>query len=234
MSRYRAWCFTVNNWTEDQLEKIMSNDKSSYVVVGKEVGEKGTPHLQGYIEFKNARTLAAVTKIIGKGHLETRRGSATEAATYCKKDGDWLEAGKMSNQGQRTDLLDIKEKILNGMQEDEVIMEHTAEWCRYRNGLRDFIDVVNRSKKRDQMTKGIWLHGETGVGKTHKAFEIAGDDYFLWTDDNGWWDGYKGQRVVIINDFRGGIKYSELLALVDKWDCKVRRRSREPMPFTSE
>lgn len=84
------------------------------------------------------------------------------------------------------------------------------------------------------MTEGFWYYGETGVGKSHRAFAEAGDDVYVWVDDNGWWDGYTGQEVVIINDFRGGIKYNELLQLIDKWPYSVRRRGRPPMPFTSK
>lgn len=43
-----------------------------------------------------------------------------------------------------------------------------------------------------------------------------------------------GQETVIINEFRGGILFSELLELVDKWPKQVRRRNREPLPFISK
>ena len=82
------------------------------------------------------------------------------------------------------------------------------------------------------MTKGIWYWGDSGVGKSHKAYEnFNPDTHYVYPNDNGWWDGYKGQEIVIINEFRGGIQYSELLDLVDKWPKSVRRRGREPVPF---
>ena len=46
-----------------------------------------------------------------------------------------------------------------------------------------------------------------------------------------WWDGYIGQPRVILNDFRGQIKYEDLLCLVDKWPHTVKQRNREPVPF---
>lgn len=236
MSRLRAWCFTLNNYTEKEYNHIAAM-KPKYMVIGKEVGESGTPHLQGYIEFDNPRMLKGVKAEMNcdRVHLEGRKGTAKQASDYCKKDGDFIEQGTISEQGKRSDLKDIADKIISGEKTvDDIALEEPATYCKYRNGLRDIEDIVNRKKKRTQMTKGIWYWGESDVGKSHTAFEEAGDDVHVWKDDNGWWDDYTGQKTVVINDFRGGIKYNELLQLVDKWPYSVRRRGRPPMPFTSE
>lgn len=89
---------------------------------------------------------------------------------------------------------------------------------------------------RTEQTKGIWYWGETGVGKSHKAFEgFTPDTHYVWQyEQSGWQDGYCQQETVIMNEFRGQVKYSELLELLDKWPYSVKRRHREPMPFTSK
>lgn len=134
-----------------------------------------------------------------------------EAATYCKKDGDFFEAGSMSSQGERTDLKAIADRIAGGEKLDDIAIEDPVTFCKYKNGLSYIADIAARKKKRTEMTLGYWYYGTTGTGKSHRAFKEAGDDVYVWTDDNGWWDGYHGQETVVINDFRGGIKYSELL-----------------------
>ena len=48
------------------------------------------------------------------------------------------------------------------------------------------------------------------------------------------WDGYKGQEIVIFNEFRGQIKFSELLDLCDKWPKTVKWRCRESVPFLAK
>lgn len=235
MSKARAWCFTLNNYTDIEVEAIKGIN-CRYIVFGKEVGENGTPHLQGYIEFDNPRSLGGVKKLLGvRVHLEVRRGTPKEASDYCKKaDLAFYEQGEMSTQGKRSDILEVREKISSGVDLDTVIEEDFELYCKYRNGFKDLANIISRKKTKTEMTEGFWYYGKTGTGKSHTAFSMAGDDYFVWTNDGGWWDGYHGQHTVIINDFRGGIEYGLLLQLIDKWPVKVRRRGQEPMPFTSK
>lgn len=236
MSTSRNYCFTLNNYTAEELEHLQNiEDKCNYLILGIEVGESGTPHIQGYIEFNNSKSLSATKKLISnRVHLETRRGTAKQASEYCKKDGNFQEFGTLSNQGARTDIAEAIEELKDGKPLDEFILENPSLYARYRNTFIDVSDIVQRKQHRTTMTKGIWFYGPTGTGKSHHAFELAGDDHYLKVDDSKWWDGYKGQKTVILNDFRGEITYSTLLQLIDKWPYKVPRRGREPVPFTSE
>jgi hypothetical protein len=58
--RYRNICFTLNNYTSQEYEALLYNDNFKYVIIGKEVGESGTPHLQGYGELKNQMRLKSI------------------------------------------------------------------------------------------------------------------------------------------------------------------------------
>lgn len=235
MSRNRSWCFTLNNYSNEEYNNIINID-CKYLIVGKEVGESGTPHLQGYIEFENARTLNGVKKLISnRSHLEIRRGTPLQASDYCKKENDFHERGVISAQGSRIDLDELKDRILHGENYDDIIVENFQTWAKYKNGFDKIADIAALKKKRNgQMTEGIWIYGPTGSGKSHDAYEMAGDDVYNWVDDKGWWDGYCGQHTVVINDFRGAIEYAKLLQIIDKWEYAVNRRGKAPMPFTSK
>ena len=105
----RRYCFTLNNWTDAEyanLASLLSQENVvSYGVVGKEIGEQGTPHLQGFVIFKSPQRLDAVRSLIPRAHLEVARATSEQASGYCKKDGDFVEFGTFpSRQGARSDL----------------------------------------------------------------------------------------------------------------------------------
>nr|WPR18740.1 MAG: replication polyprotein [Skomarfal virus 54] len=95
------WCFTINNYTPDdeqRLERLggdLDGNAIRYLVFGREVGERGgTPHLQGYVVFGARKRLNAVRDIIGRtGHYEVARGGGHACASYCRKDGNFVEFG---------------------------------------------------------------------------------------------------------------------------------------------
>lgn len=93
-SQSKYWCFTINNPTEEDSAPLHS-DIYEYLVVGNEVGEEGTPHLQGFIVMKKRTRLPSMKTILPRAHLEVMKGQPSEAAAYCKKDGDYIEEGTL-------------------------------------------------------------------------------------------------------------------------------------------
>lgn len=234
-STFRNVCFTLNNYTDEEYQALLTANHK-YIVIGKEVGDQGTPHLQGYMEFGRSVTGKYLMKLCKNCHYERRYATAVQASNYCKEDGDFVEIGEMSKQGERGDLNLIKQSIVDGARVDDIAMDKPIIYHQYGRTLNKIEDIAMRKRYRSEMTKGLWLYGPTNVGKSHEAFANydPSTHYMLPISDKGWWDGYTQQATVIINDFRGEIPYNELLNLVDKWPYSVRRRNREPMPFTSK
>ncbi|AXH76825.1 MAG: putative viral replication protein [Cressdnaviricota sp.] len=81
------WCFTLNNYSEDQYSSIVLNikEKCRLGIIGKETGESGTPHLQGYLEF-NTKSRPASAFGIKEIHWEKAKGSKAANIEYCSKD----------------------------------------------------------------------------------------------------------------------------------------------------
>lgn len=88
----RKVCFTFNNYTNTEFTKIQEIcEKRNYLFcIGKEVGESGTRHLQGYLEFKSPKTFATIKKLLPKAHLEKARGTRQQNLAYCQKDNDFV------------------------------------------------------------------------------------------------------------------------------------------------
>lgn len=231
---YRRVCFTLNNYTDEDV-KHFEELPCKFIQFGKEVGEKGTPHLQGYIEFKHSVLFETLKNICKRAHWEKARGSELHNYAYTGKDGNPFRKGIAGKQGERTDLNIIKDDILKGKRVDDIALEKPIIFHQYGRTLNKIEDLAMRNKFRSSMTKGIWIWGETGVGKSHMAFkDYTPQTHYVLPNDNGWWDAYTQQPTVIINDFRGEIPYNQLLQLVDKYPYSVKRRNREPMPFVSD
>lgn len=147
----RCWCFTINNYTNHDTERLTaleSSDCIEYVIFAKEVGESGTPHYQGFVKFTSKKRLNGVKRIIGDCHLEVARNPGA-AIQYCKKDGDFTEFGCQSNdQGKRTDLEAVKEDVLAGHYDLSHFLEnHSSVYASNKHFIVDYIRQ-NRPKKK--------------------------------------------------------------------------------------
>ena len=95
ISPAKRWCFTLNNYTEEDLSSIKSvfEVECDLIVVGMEEGKEGTPHLQGYVEFK--RKLRPLSLGLNRGiHWEKSKGTRKQNFDYCRKQGVvWFEKG---------------------------------------------------------------------------------------------------------------------------------------------
>lgn len=95
----KHWVFTVNNPSTDDQGGLWL-PPFDYAVLGNEVGESGTPHIQGYVVFKSKLRLTQIRKhsvTAARAHWEPQSVYSTpvQAADYCKKDGDFKEFGEL-------------------------------------------------------------------------------------------------------------------------------------------
>lgn len=97
MSYQKNWCFTLNNYSEDDLEKYenlgqQTSTTIQYLIYGKEVGENGTPHLQGFVQFKKRLRIRQVKDYLGsRVHVEPANGTPAQNQVYCQKEEDFVE-----------------------------------------------------------------------------------------------------------------------------------------------
>jgi len=97
-NQYQYWCFTYNNYEIEQIERLEQIFKHccNWYVFQEEVGEKGTPHLQGTIYLKKKERLTAMLKIDQKIHWEPTKCVSASIAYCNKKD---TAVGKVYNYG---------------------------------------------------------------------------------------------------------------------------------------
>lgn len=91
-TRGRRWCFTLNNYTEEDCVTLSTLEVKS-IVVGKEKGESGTEHLQGFVKFNQPKKLSGVKKILPRAHWEIAKGSDSQNLDYCSKETVTIKKG---------------------------------------------------------------------------------------------------------------------------------------------
>ena len=236
------WTFTLNNYTEQDLLALTEpKTPFKFIIFGKEVASTGTPHLQGYVEFKHQKSMSAVKKTLGNKqyHLEPAIADAHSNVKYCSKgeqsheeylkDGkeghnyglnaDVYTAGEYKKSGQRTDLESI----------NTLIKTHTIKELIEQGKIKNTQQIGFAQKciaynQPIRMTapRVVWICGDTGTGKTHSIFQKHNKEDIHSQHSFKFWDGYENQPVVLIDDMRADFcKYHELLTLLDKYPHRV-------------
>lgn len=205
----RAWVFTVNNYTDaDFVELDKLRDHSTYLVYSREVGDDGTPHLQGYVWMKTKQRLSAMKKLLTRAHFEQRRAPTHQAAAdYCKglceKKGNVLNPTVVEHGAYVDDTgaaeQDRWEKAYDAAKRGDFESVPREILIKYNSSIKK-IHLEHQAKiaSLDKMDFHFW-HGDSGVGKSLRARAENPDHYFKSV--NKWWCGYDGQACVIIDEF---------------------------------
>lgn len=223
--RSKYFVYTLNNYTDDELEQLRSlgtNENVVYHVHGREVGENGTPHLQGYIEFSRRLRLNQVKDLCGdRAHFESRRGTPQQARDYCVKDGDYWEKGSLStvSQGSRTDLQAACDDILAGKRIRDIAESNPTTFVKYTRGLLALRRTTQAGRDWKPDVQVYW--GDPGTGKTRRVYDSEESEVYSHPGGQ-WFDGYDGQEAVLFDDFTGScFKIQYLLKLIDRYPMDV-------------
>lgn len=210
----RNWLFTVNDIPEGYghiLERIYKRKGVSYLVVGRETAPTtGHVHLQGFIKFVNVRKFNGVKKFLrelNNPRLDRGDGKALSMATYCKKDGDFMEWGispisdaeRCKRSGEATKETFRKcIRLAEAGDFGRLKRKHAALYSRYyRTWLAMHKDHGPRPKDCAEVT-GVWIYGPSGSGKSHYAREHYPDFYDKAC--NKWFDNYQNEPNILIDD----------------------------------
>lgn len=219
-SKLRNACLTINNWTDDQYATIVSlaeNNEFKYIVIGKEnAPTTGTPHLHIYAEFKNPRSVNAVSKMFFGLFVEPRDKTAKAASEHCKKGGDFVEYGKCSSQGKRMDLDEAKDVILTTGRMADIVDKCNLQVIKTCEKI-----LTYKEPKRSWKPEVLWFYGKSGAGKTRKAREMMPDPWISGKNLR-WWEGYDAHEDIIIDDFRADFcTFHEFLRILDRYEYRV-------------
>lgn len=243
MQRFRNWCYTLNNPTEEELfylDNLVENEEDVIYHVY-QIEEAATLHAQGYVELATPFNLSKMKILVGERvHLESKKGTRVQARDYCmkaetRKEGPF-EYGTWRIQGRRIDLDFFRNNILNHhLTEIEILTNDINTYAKHMRlyGRLKQIELREISKENFRnkiIPKVTVLIGKPGVGKTRYVFDNHDlDDIYVWSGGDGtqgsiWFDDYQGERIMLIDDYYGNIPYAFLLRLADMYPMRLQTK----------
>lgn len=211
--RFRHWAFTWNNYTDADYEAVKAWD-AKHLVVGKEVGDSGTPHLQGQVSWPTVKSLKQLHKAWPKIHWEPTKDVDASIA-YCSKSGDVFSKGEKTTQGERSDLKQAYAAHKAGKRLYEWAMEEEPGL----QALKVF-ELLSRKKAARAGPRTVkWFHGPTGTGKSKEAHDAGA--HFM-SKDGAFMSAYDGQTIVCLDDLRPkDMSRGHLLKLLDRYPYEI-------------
>lgn len=209
----RCWSFTINNPTsedEDYLRTLPIPQSVTYLIW--QVEQANTIHIQGYAQFARKATLKRAKLALNpRAHLEVSRGTAEENKAYCTKPEtrlrEGMERGIAVGQGERSDIVAFVAAVRGNKTDLELIEEFPRQSLLYLRNIDRIRNAQITPRNWEMQVYVYW--GKSGTGKTRRAYEEGGEDiYFISKGDSThavWFDGYHGQKFVILDDFYGNL-----------------------------
>lgn len=199
----------------------------SYWVFGNEFGEptpekpEGYHHWQFFFQLSKNRPWTWINTKLPGVHVEMRKKSVEEAMSYCMKDGEFEQGGQVVDrpgQGARSDL--------EVFVEDSKTLDNKQLWSKHPSQMARYYHVPERVRAdfvtpRSKVTRFNWIFGEPGCGKTLYVTQKHPDIY-IKNDKSVWWDGYHGQKQVLLDEVNNSdFPYNALLQLGNGGALKV-------------
>jgi hypothetical protein len=216
----------VNILTEDFLDIEVGRDPKTGEIVLDADGESKKIHGN----YQGVRNLWAVINYVKKrgdwishGFLDEEKGNKygefLMARTEVEAKRKVLETGKMPYR----EMMDYWRENNKG---EEMIITHREVEVKFRPFQKIMNVITGETIKaglpgfgKAERPKGVIIYGQTGAGKSYwldQLEELTGERIRASTDLDGINDGYKGEQIIVLNEFRGSEfkKYEKQLKMM--------------------
>lgn len=226
----RAWTFTIFSLEEgikSWIAHVNGMDLAKHFVYicvgGPELSKQNTYHVHVYVEFKSQKTENAIRKILNLGGYKiyfTRKNKCEReelVSHHCKiaskVDPNVLclleyptQYKKLDSAGEFSEVIQITGKnaytrlqeLIEAKDVKTIKAEMPSVYFRHRTNILAEINAAQTTVDKCEL-EHYWIYGEPGTGKT-TSVEMLFPDAFTMDPDSGYFDGYNGQKQIIIPD----------------------------------
>jgi hypothetical protein len=177
-------------------------------------------HWQLLVATEKKCRLGVIKKIFGDGiHCELTKSKAANDYVW-KEDtrvaGTQFELGQLKfKRNSETDwarvLADAKRGRLDDIPAD-VVVRHYGNLRRIGMDNLAPVAIVRRI---------VVYWGPSGTGKSRRAWHEASLEAYPKDPLTKFWDGYQGQKNVVIDEFRGGVSIGHVLRWFDRYPVNI-------------
>lgn len=206
--RYRNWCLTsFKILNEADFTAILT--KAARIKFSNFQFEKcpdtGRLHLQAFVIYRNIVSIKGIKEDFGSDiHAEACKGSIQQNIDYTSKDESRVfgpfQWGEIPKNGNKKD--ETSRRIIELAKSGDVATiqdEYPGQYLRYKRTIQEIAREEAHCMERFK-PRGIWLFGPAGSGKT--TYVAKQNAYFK--GPNKWFDGYAGERIILLDDMRSG------------------------------
>lgn len=242
---YRKYFLTINNpsthgFTHDTIKNTLSSFANiSYWCMCDEIGEQGTHHTHVYLCSPNAIQFTTMQQRFYGAHIDPAQGSHRENRDYIRKEGKWLndvkhgtslpdtfeESGALPP--ERTKAESVSTAVFAMLKDGATNME-ILECYPSMITRTHYLDAVRQEILRDRYggefrkLQVFYIWGDSGVGKTRSIMERYGyTNVHRVTNYAHPFDNYRGQSVILFDEFRSQLPFSEMLNYLDGYPADL-------------
>ena len=244
-STSRKFQLTINNplahgFDHERIKSLLSEFPGIvYWCMCDEIGEQGTLHTHVYAVFRNSVKFDTMHRRFYGVHIEQANGSNQANRDYVRKDGKWLDDDKHETNlpetfeewgelppdrsRRETQAEQIMQMVRDGKSNAEILAECPSAYSKltYIEQARQTL-LEDRYKDSPRKLEVTYLWGDTGAGKTRSVMETYGySKVYQITDYAHPFDGYKGQNVIIFEEFRSSLKIDDMLKYLDVYPLQL-------------
>ena len=248
----RKWLLTINNpvekgYTNELIEeKAQSFASFRYACYSHEVGcENHVYHIHVFLAFEIPVRFSTIKNAFPEAHIDKCKGSIKDNRDYVFKEGKWSGSEKEDSkidgmqfeigtapievgQGHRTDIDRLEEMIDAGLTPEQIFALSMSYRIYEKQVRAQYMAKRQRETPLFRQVRVVWHVGESGTGKSYsmlRLMEQQPESVYLMNDyDGGGLDLYQGESVLFMDEFRGQIRYSTLLNMLDGYRTQIHCR----------